>query len=59
MSNRRNLRPKDIDTEIEKGQAPRDVNPRSQSLKKRNRGEDRAQKELEKKDEPEYPGSKE
>lgn len=59
MANRRNLRPKDVDEELSKESAPRDVNPMPRNLRKQNRGEDRARKELEKKDEPEYPGAKE
>lgn len=59
MANRKNLKPKDIEEELGKGLAPRDVNPKSQSLRKRNQGEERAKKELEERDKTEYPGTKE
>lgn len=58
MANR-NLKPKDVDEELGKVSGPRDVNPMPHNLRKRNRGEERARKELEKKDRKEYPGAKE
>lgn len=58
MTNRKNLRPKDVDEELEKVSGPRDVNPKPRNLKKRNPGEARAKKETEGREgKPEYPGS--
>lgn len=58
MANR-NLKPKDVEEELGKGRAPRNFNPLPRRWKKRNPGEVRAKKETEKRDEVEYPGSKE
>ncbi len=60
MANRKNLRPKDVDEELEKLSGPRDVgNPMSQKLRKSNPGEVRAKKELEERAKTEYPGTEE
>lgn len=58
MANRKK-KPKDVDEELGKRSGPRDINPKSHTLKKRNRGEERANKELEERDKTEYPGTKE
>lgn len=61
MANRKNLRPKDVDEELNKSSGPRDVgNPMPQKLRKRNPGEERAKKETEEREgKLEYPGTRE
>lgn len=60
MSKRKNLKPSDVEEEIEKGKAPRDVNPKSRRLTNPNPGKVRAEKEeKQKRIGPEYPGQKE
>ncbi|MBA7494988.1 hypothetical protein ES702_05567 [subsurface metagenome] len=60
MSKRKNLKPRDIDEEIEKNQAPRDINPPARKLTNPNPGQKRAEKEeKQKRIGPEYPGQKE
>ncbi len=58
MANR-NLKPKDVDEELDKVSGPRNVNPPPRYFRKKNRGEERAKKELEERDKTEYPGTKE
>lgn len=60
MANRKNLRPKDVDEELDKVSGPREVNPMPRRLKKRNPGKERALKEIkEGEGKAEYPGMKE
>lgn len=59
MANKKNLKPQDVDEEIEKSLSPRDLNPMPRYWRKRNPGEERAKKETEERKQPEYPGSKE
>ncbi len=61
MSKRKNLKPRDIDEELDKASGPRDIgNPMPRKLTRPNPGEVRAEKEeRQKRIGPEYPGQKE
>ena len=59
MANRKNLKPKDIEEELDKVSGPRNLNPPARYFRKKNRGEVRAKKETEQRGKAEYPGTKE
>lgn len=55
MANRKKIKPKDVDIEIEKG-SPWEGNPKLRRPKERNLGKERAEKETEGREgKPEYP----